>query len=179
MSVRLYDTIGTGTIGPRETVPLNSADVAHNGFMGTQTVHLPFGEPRTFSHILNEWVMTEMLKDANEEPSENHASLVRDLVVALRESEETRADPIRTPKILFSFVGLIVTGLLYAGIIWAKVSALESKMSAVDSINVVAAQVSSLQQQMRSENERLQASQARLEDRMEKFIEQQMRRDKQ
>jgi hypothetical protein len=122
-------------------------------------------------HVLNNWVMTEHL----EHGSKSNATLVADLVKAIRETEETRADPWRTPKTFLPLVGLVVAALINAGIMWAKVAALESKMSAVDSINVVASQVSNLQNQMASENRRLQDSQNRLEERIEKLIESQAR----
>ena len=113
----------------------------------------------------------------------NHvAAFTKELIEAIRESEQAKAaaatDPLKSLRFLLPLIGLLVSGLIYGGIIWAKVGAIESKMAAVDSINVVAAQVVSLQQQMRTENERLASSQARLEDRIEKLIEQQNRRDR-
>jgi len=138
----------------------------------------PAKQGRSFEHELNEWVNT-MAMSHTEHPEPNEtALLVKELVLAIRDSEESRADPLRTPKFLLPFASMAIMGLIYAGVIWAKIGNLETKMQAVDSIQVVAAQVSTLQHQQQADSEQLRSSQQRLEDRLQKFLDDQARRDR-
>jgi len=131
-----------------------------------------------FEHRLNELIMGRMEPtEDNEHPQNANALLVKELLEAFHRDALVRAteasDPYKSPRVLLPVAGLIITALINAGIMWAKVAALESKMVSVDSISVVAAQVTNLEQQVRSENEQLRASQQRLEDRIEKVLESQ------